>query len=66
VVNNHGKVLLGLTLSGVSVDELLVIKKENFNQHFTALQINNQFSRTININKKLVEVLQKTCNSLVE
>jgi hypothetical protein len=66
VVNNHGKVLLGLTLSGVSVDELLVIKKENFNQHFTALQIDNQFYRTINVNKKLVEVLQKTCNSLVE
>jgi hypothetical protein len=66
VVNNHGKVLLGLTLSGVSVDELLVIKKENFNQHSTALQIDNQFFRTININKKLVEVLQKTCNSLVQ
>ena len=66
MVNNHGKVLLSLTLSGVSIDELLVIKKENFNQHSTSLQVDNKFSRTININKKLVEVLQKTCNSLVE
>jgi hypothetical protein len=64
VANNQGKALVGLILSGVSVDELSFIKKGDFSQDYSMLQINNQCSRIINIQKKLAEVLQTLCNNL--
>ncbi|MFT6993010.1 MAG: hypothetical protein ACJASL_005011 [Paraglaciecola sp.] len=64
IANNQGKALVGLILSGVSIDELLVIKKTNFSQDYSSLQIENQFSRGINIQKELAEALQAMCNNL--
>jgi uncharacterized protein involved in exopolysaccharide biosynthesis len=66
VANNQGKALVGLILSGVSVDELPLIKKGDYNQDYSMLQINNQFSRIISIQKKLAEVLQALCNNLAD
>jgi uncharacterized protein involved in exopolysaccharide biosynthesis len=66
VANNQGKVLVGLILSGVSIDELLVVKKVDFSQSYSILQIDNHFSRSINNNKELAEALQTICNGLAE
>lgn len=66
IANNQGRVLLGLILSGVNIDELLVLKKVNFKQGYSTLQIENQFSRSICIKKDLADALQVTCNSLVD
>ena len=64
VANDQGKALIGLILSGVSVDELSLIKKGDCSQDYLMLQINNQFSRIISIQKNLAEVLQALCNNL--
>ena len=56
VANDQGKALIGLILSGVSVDELSLIKKGDCSQDYLMLQINNQFSRIISIQKNLAEV----------
>jgi succinoglycan biosynthesis transport protein ExoP len=64
VANNQGKALIGLLLSGVTVNELWVIEKTNFSQHYSTLQIDSQFSRGIYIQKELAEALQVTCNKL--
>ena len=66
VANNQGKVLVGLILSGVSIDELLAVKKVDFSQSYSTLQIDNHFSRSINNNKELAEALQTICNGLAE
>jgi succinoglycan biosynthesis transport protein ExoP len=66
VANNQGKALIGMILSGVNVDELWGIEKTNFSQHYSALQIDNQFSRGINIQKELAEALQVICNNITE
>jgi succinoglycan biosynthesis transport protein ExoP len=66
VANNQGKALIGLILSGVSVNELWVIEKTNFSNNCSILQLDNQFSRGISIQKKLAEALQIMCNSLTD
>ena len=66
VANNQGKALVGLILSGVSVDELFLIKKGDYSQDYSMLQINNQFSRIITIQKILAEVLQALCSNLTD
>lgn len=66
VANNQGKALIGLILSGVNTDELLVIEKANFSQNFSMLQIDNQFPRGISIQKDLAEALQTLNNNLTE
>ena len=66
VANNQGKALVGLILSGVSVDELPLIKKGNCSQDYSMLQIDNPFSRSISIQKNLAKVLQTTCNNLTD
>jgi uncharacterized protein involved in exopolysaccharide biosynthesis len=63
--NNQGRALIGLILSGVSIEELLVIEKTNFSQNYSILQIDNQFSRSISIKKELAEALQTICNNLI-
>ncbi len=62
VANNQGKALIGLLLSGVTIDELWVIGKTNFSQHYSTLQIDSQFPRGISIQKELAEALQVICN----
>ena len=64
VANKQGKALVGLILSGVNIDELLVIEKTNFSQNYSILQIDNQFSRSVNIQKELAEALQVVFNNL--
>jgi succinoglycan biosynthesis transport protein ExoP len=64
VANNQGKALIGLLLSGVTINELWVIEKTNFSQHYLTLQIDSQFYRGIHIQKELAEALQVTCNKL--
>ena len=66
VANNQGKALMGLILSGVSIDELLVLEKANFSQNYSMLQIENQFSRGINIQKELTEAVQKQCLNITK
>jgi len=66
VANNQGKALIGLMLSGVSNDELLLVKKVNFSQTYSMLQIGNQFSRNISMQNKLAEVLQSLCDNLAD
>jgi len=66
VANNQGKALIGMILSGVNIDELWGIEKTNFSQHYLALQIDNQFSRVIKIQKELAEALQVICNNITE
>jgi succinoglycan biosynthesis transport protein ExoP len=66
VANNQGKALIGLILSGVNIDELLVIEKANFSQHHSTLQIDNQFSRGISIQKELAEAVQIICNNVTD
>lgn len=66
VANNQGKALIGLILSGVNIDELWVIEKTNFSQHYSTLQIDSQFSRCINIEKELAEALHVICNNLTD
>jgi succinoglycan biosynthesis transport protein ExoP len=66
VANNQGKALIGMILSGVNIDELWGIEKTNFSQHYLALQIDNQYSRGINIQKELAEALQAICNNITE
>lgn len=66
VANNQGKALVGLILSGVSIAELSVLEKTNFSQNYSALQIDNQFSRTIIFQKELTEALQALCNNLTD
>jgi succinoglycan biosynthesis transport protein ExoP len=66
VANNQGKALIGLVLSGVSIDELLVIQKGNFSQHYLFLELDNQFSRKISIQKELAEALQVICNKVTD
>ncbi|MEP1448417.1 MAG: hypothetical protein ABJK37_20105 [Paraglaciecola sp.] len=66
VANSQGKALVGLILSGVNIEELLVLQKSNFEQDFSKLQINNQFSRTINLQKELSEALQALCKNLLD
>ncbi|AGH47689.1 tyrosine-type recombinase/integrase [Paraglaciecola psychrophila] len=64
VANNQGKAIIGLLLSGVTINELWGIEKTNFSQHYSTLQIDSQFSRNIYIQKELAEALQVTCNKL--
>jgi succinoglycan biosynthesis transport protein ExoP len=66
VANNQGKALIGMILSGVNIDELWGIEKTNFSQNYLALQIDNQYSRGINIQKELAEALQAICNNITE
>ncbi len=66
VANNQGKALVGLILSGVSIDELLVIEKANFSQNYSILQIDNPFSRGINLQKELAKALQVICDNLTD
>ncbi|PKG97614.1 tyrosine-type recombinase/integrase [Paraglaciecola sp. MB-3u-78] len=66
VANNQGKALIGLVLSGVNIDELLVIEKANFSQQYLFLQIDNQFSRSISIQKELAEALQVIFNKVTD
>jgi uncharacterized protein involved in exopolysaccharide biosynthesis len=66
VANYQGKALIGLALSGVSIDELLMIEKANFNHSYSILQINNPFSREIIIQKKLADALQVICNNVTD
>lgn len=66
VANNQGKMLIGLILSGVSTDELLELEKANFHQDYSMLQINNQFSRGINIQTNLAETIETLCNNITE
>lgn len=62
--NNQGKALVGLILSGVNIDELLVLEKANFSQHYSMLQIDNPFSRGIPMQKDLSDALQGLCKNL--
>jgi succinoglycan biosynthesis transport protein ExoP len=66
VANNQGKALIGLILSGVSVNELWVIEKTDFSKNCSILQLENQFSRGISIQKELAEALQIMCNNLTD
>jgi hypothetical protein len=66
VANKQGKALIGLILSGVNIDELVVLKKANFTQSYSMLQLDNQFSRDINIQKELANVLQVICHDLTD
>lgn len=66
VANNQGKVLVGLMLSGANIDELPVIKKANFSQNYSKLQLDTQFSRGINIQTELAEALHALCNNLTD
>ena len=66
VANKQGKALIGLILSGVSIDELTVIEKLNFNENYSMLTLDNQFSRSINIEKELAEALHATCDTLTD
>jgi succinoglycan biosynthesis transport protein ExoP len=66
VANNQGKALIGLILSGVNIDELWVIEKTNFSQHYSTLQIDSQFSRCINTQKELAEAMHVICNNLTD
>lgn len=66
VANNQGKALVGLTLSGVCVDELSEVKKADFIQNYSQLQISGQFSRLITIQKYLAEALQAICKNLTD
>lgn len=66
VANNQGKVLIGLILSGVNIDELQIIVKSNFSQSYSILQIDNQFPRDISIQKELAEALHAQCKNLAD
>jgi uncharacterized protein involved in exopolysaccharide biosynthesis len=66
VANNQGKVLIGLILSGVNIDELQIIVKSNFSQNYSILQIDNQFPRDISIQKELAEALHSQCKNLAD
>jgi len=66
VANKQGKALVGLTLSGTNIDELLLIEKANFSQNYSMLQINNPFSRCIHIQKDLAKTLQTIGNNLTD
>jgi uncharacterized protein involved in exopolysaccharide biosynthesis len=66
VANKQGKALMGLILSGVSIDELMVLKRANFTQSYSILQLDKQFSRYINIQKELANVLQVICHDLTD
>ncbi|MGS2720985.1 hypothetical protein [Paraglaciecola aestuariivivens] len=66
VANNQGKTLIGLVLSGVSKEELLSLKQDNFSQDFHVLQINNQYSRVISLVPELAKVLQSMCQGLAK
>jgi len=62
--NNQGKALIGLILSGVNIDELLLLKPIDFEDNYSTLQINNQFARRIVIQKELAMALQAICHHL--
>jgi len=64
VANNQGKALIGLILSGVSVDELSLIVKADFCQNYSTLKIDNQYSRGISILNELTSALQIICSNL--
>ena len=64
VANKQGKALIGLTLSGVNIDELLLVGKANFGQNYLLLQIDNSFSRAIKIQENLADVVQAICHNL--
>lgn len=64
VANNQGKTLVGLILSGVNIDELLVIQKADFAHDYSMLTIDNAFSRSISIQKELAEAMQELCKNL--
>lgn len=66
IANNQGKVLIGLILSGVNIDELLVLKKAHFKKSYLILKLDNQFSRNVNIKNELAEALQAICNGLAD
>jgi succinoglycan biosynthesis transport protein ExoP len=66
VANKQGKALIGLILSGVSIDELMVLEKANFTQSYSILHLDNQFSRDINIQKELANVLNEICHDLTD
>jgi site-specific recombinase XerD len=66
VANKQGKALVGLTLSGINIDELLLIGKANFSQNYSMLQINNPFSRCIHIQKDLAKTLQTIGNNVTD
>jgi uncharacterized protein involved in exopolysaccharide biosynthesis len=66
VANKQGKVLIGLILSGVNIDELLPVTRLNFDRNYSILQLNGQFARVINIQNDLAEVLQSICINLTD
>lgn len=66
VANNQGKVLVGLILSGVSIDELLAVNKKSVSENHSILNINSSFPRNINIQKELAIALQSICHSLAD
>lgn len=66
VANKQGKALIGLTLSGVNIDELLLIEKANFDQNCLMLKLQGPFSREISIQQSLAEVVQSICNDLTD
>jgi succinoglycan biosynthesis transport protein ExoP len=64
VANNQGQALIGLVLSGVSLEELALIKKCHFSESFDSLQLEGAFSRQLTMSAALTAALQNLCDNL--
>lgn len=66
VANNQGKVLIGLVLSGVGLEELPTITKGSFIQAYQSVQIEGQFSRSLTLHNGVSEALKTLCTPLAD